>query len=39
LGKVQNVSAAALMPDGSPLLIIDVDDLIRNIEYIVSGQR
>jgi two-component system sensor histidine kinase and response regulator WspE len=39
LGKVQNVSAAALMPDGSPLLIIDVDDLIRNIENIVSGQR
>jgi len=27
------------MPDGSPLLIIDVDDLIRNIENIVSGQR
>jgi two-component system, chemotaxis family, sensor histidine kinase and response regulator WspE len=39
LGKVQNVSAAALMPDGSPLLIIDVDDLIHNIENIVSGQR
>jgi two-component system sensor histidine kinase and response regulator WspE len=39
VGKVQNVSAAALMPDGSPLLIIDVDDLIRNIENIVSGQR
>jgi len=39
LGKVQNVSAAALMPDGSPLLIIDVDDLIRNIENIVSGER
>jgi two-component system, chemotaxis family, sensor histidine kinase and response regulator WspE len=39
LGKVQNVSAAGLMPDGSPLLIIDVDDLIRNIDNIVSGQR
>jgi two-component system, chemotaxis family, sensor histidine kinase and response regulator WspE len=39
LGKVRNVSAAGLMPDGSPLLIIDVDDLIRNIENIVSGER
>jgi two-component system sensor histidine kinase and response regulator WspE len=27
------------MPDGSPLLIIDVDDLIRNSENIVSGER
>jgi len=39
LGKIQNISAAALMPDGSPLLIIDVDDLIRHIENLVSGQR
>jgi two-component system sensor histidine kinase and response regulator WspE len=39
LGIVQNVSAAALMPDGSPLLIIDVDDLIQNIDNIISGQR
>lgn len=39
LGKVQNISAAALMTDGSPLLIIDIDDLVRNIENIVSGQR
>ena len=27
LGKVRNISSAALMPDGSPVLIIDVDDL------------
>jgi two-component system, chemotaxis family, sensor histidine kinase and response regulator WspE len=39
LGKVQNISAAALMPDGSPLLIIDVDDLVRTIENVISGQR
>ena len=39
LGKLQNISAAALMPDGSPLLIVDVDDLIRHIENLVSGQR
>jgi two-component system sensor histidine kinase and response regulator WspE len=39
LGKVQNISAAALMPDGSPVLIIDVDDLIRHIENVASGAR
>jgi two-component system sensor histidine kinase and response regulator WspE len=39
LGKVPNVSAAGVMPDGAPLLIIDVDDLIRNIENVVSGER
>jgi two-component system sensor histidine kinase and response regulator WspE len=39
LGKVQNISAAALMPDGSPLLIIDIDDLLRHIENMLSGNR
>jgi two-component system sensor histidine kinase and response regulator WspE len=39
LGKVKNVSSAALMPDGSPVLIIDVDDLKRSIENLASGQR
>ena len=39
LGKVKNISSAALMPDGSPALIIDVDDLKRSIEVLVSSQR
>jgi two-component system sensor histidine kinase and response regulator WspE len=39
LGKVKNISSAALMPDGSPVLIIDVDDLTRSIENLVSGQH
>jgi two-component system sensor histidine kinase and response regulator WspE len=39
LGKVKNISSAALMPDGSPVLIIDVDDLKRSIENLASGQR
>jgi two-component system sensor histidine kinase and response regulator WspE len=39
LGKVKNISAAALMPDGSPVLIVDVEDLVRSIENLVSGQR
>jgi two-component system sensor histidine kinase and response regulator WspE len=39
LGKVKNISSAALMPDGSPVLIVDVDDLTRSIESLVSGQH
>jgi two-component system sensor histidine kinase and response regulator WspE len=35
LGKVKDISAAALMEDGSPVLIVDVDDLIRSIEKLV----
>jgi len=38
LGKVKNISSAALMPDGSPALIVDVDDLTRSIENLASSQ-
>jgi two-component system, chemotaxis family, sensor histidine kinase and response regulator WspE len=36
LGKVQDISAAALMEDGSPVLIVDVDDIARSIDRLVS---
>jgi two-component system sensor histidine kinase and response regulator WspE len=39
LGKVKDISAAALMPDGSPLLVLDVEDVVRSIELLVSGGR
>ncbi|MCX8005238.1 MAG: response regulator, partial [Burkholderiaceae bacterium] len=32
LGRVSDLSAAALLPDGRPVLIIDVDDLLRSAE-------
>jgi len=32
LGKVPNINAAAILDDGSPVLIVDVDDLRRSIE-------
>ncbi|MBD2667133.1 chemotaxis protein, histidine kinase family [Richelia sinica FACHB-800] len=39
LGKVPNISAAALMDDGSPVLIIDVEDMARSIaKVLASGQ-
>lgn len=39
LAKVKDVSAAALMDDGSPVLILDVEDLIRSMEKLISGGR
>ena len=32
LGKVQDIAAAAVLEDGSPALVIDVDDLLRSVE-------
>ncbi|MFN6527931.1 hybrid sensor histidine kinase/response regulator [Nostoc sp. ChiSLP03a] len=37
LGKVANISAAALMDDGSPVLIVDVEDLVRSIAKVFSS--
>ena len=39
LGKIKNISAGALMEDGSPVLIVDVDDLVHSIDKLVSGGR
>lgn len=37
LGKVQDVSAAAIAENGQPILIIDVADLVRTIDNLVTG--
>jgi two-component system sensor histidine kinase and response regulator WspE len=37
LGKVPNISAAAMMDDGSPVLIVDVEDLVRSIAKVFSS--
>ncbi|MDT3380532.1 hybrid sensor histidine kinase/response regulator [Labrys neptuniae] len=39
LGKIKDISAAALMEDGSPLLIIDVEDIIRSMEKLSSADQ
>jgi len=36
LGKIKDISAGALLDDGSPLLIVDVEDLIRSVERLAS---
>jgi two-component system sensor histidine kinase and response regulator WspE len=39
LGKVRDISAGSLMEDGSPVLIVDVEDLLVSIEKLVSSGR
>ena len=37
LGKIQDISAGSLMEDGSPVLIVDVDDIIRSVEKLTAA--
>jgi two-component system, chemotaxis family, sensor histidine kinase and response regulator WspE len=39
LGKVKDVSAAALMEDGAPVLIVDVEDMVRSIEKLIASGK
>jgi len=39
LGKVPCVSAAAVMEDGSPVLILDVDDMVRAVDNLLARGR
>ena len=39
LGKVKDVSAAGLTSDGTPVLVLDPDDVVRSIDVILSGGR
>ncbi|MBI5826489.1 MAG: hybrid sensor histidine kinase/response regulator [Deltaproteobacteria bacterium] len=36
LGKVKDISSAALLGDGSPVLIVDVDDLVLSVEALAK---
>jgi two-component system sensor histidine kinase and response regulator WspE len=39
LGKVPNISAAALLDDGEPMLVADVEDMVRSIDHLVADGR
>src|SRR5205823_9710543 len=39
LGKVPNLSSSSVLEDGWPVLIVDVEDLIRSIDNLLSGRR
>ncbi|MGU7811306.1 response regulator [Burkholderia sp. AW49-1] len=37
LNKIQNIAAGALLENGDPVLIVDVEDLIRSVDKLVRG--
>lgn len=36
LGKIPNLSAAAILDDGAPVLIVDVEDLVRSMDQFIQ---
>ncbi|WLG24196.1 hybrid sensor histidine kinase/response regulator [Pseudomonas sp. FP1154] len=39
LGKIQDISAGALLDDGSVVLIVDVEDLLRSVDKLLDTGR
>ena len=39
LGKVPDINSASLLENGDPVLIVDVDDLVRSIDGLLMGRR
>jgi len=39
LGRVPDVSSASVLDSGLPVLILDVEDLVRSIDNLLSGRR
>jgi two-component system sensor histidine kinase and response regulator WspE len=39
LGKVPDISSASVLEDGVPVLIFDVEDLVRSIDNLLGGHR
>jgi len=39
LGKVSDISACAILENGIPVLILDIDDLTRSMDFLVKGGK
>lgn len=39
LGKIPNISAGAIMEDGSPVLITDIEDIVRSIDKLLKHNK
>ena len=39
LGKVPDISSASVLENGFPVLIFDVEDMVRSIDNLLSGRR
>jgi two-component system sensor histidine kinase and response regulator WspE len=39
LGKIKDINSASILEDGTPVLIIDVEDVFSSIDQLISGNR
>ncbi len=39
LKKVQDISAVAILENGTPVLIVDVEDMVHSVDYLIYGNR
>lgn len=39
LGKLRSVSSASITEDGTPILIMDTQDILQTIDHLISGNR
>ncbi|HEX8113293.1 MAG TPA: response regulator, partial [Kofleriaceae bacterium] len=39
LGKIADVAATSIMQDGSPVVILNVDDLVHSVNALLAGSR
>ncbi|GAB7546460.1 hybrid sensor histidine kinase/response regulator [Cupriavidus sp. CuC1] len=39
LGKIKDIAAGSLTEDGTPVLIFDVEDMVRSVEKLLSGGK
>ncbi|SIN75359.1 two-component system, chemotaxis family, sensor histidine kinase and response regulator WspE [Singulisphaera sp. GP187] len=39
LGRVPNINSASVLEDGWPVLIVDVEDMVRSIDNLLGGRR
>jgi len=38
-GKIKDIDSASVLEDGTPVLIIDVEDVFRSLDQLISGDR
>jgi len=39
LGKVKDIGSAAILEDGTPVLVVDLEDMARSMDLLISGNR
>jgi two-component system sensor histidine kinase and response regulator WspE len=39
LGKIKDINSASVLEDGAPVLILDVEDLLRSMDILISENR